>query len=81
MIRSTPAGLNTWDVLTINPTTKEVSTRSAGSFVGTPGWSLVGNAGTNPSTNFLGTTDNNALMVKVNNQTIMRYYPYGAVVG
>jgi len=31
-------------------------------------WSLTGNAGTNPSTNFLGTTDNNALIFKTNNQ-------------
>ena len=30
------------------------------------GWSLTGNAGTDPSTNFLGTTDNQPLVVKVN---------------
>src|SRR5256885_976471 len=32
------------------------------------GWSLTGNAGTNPSTNFLGTTDAQPLVIKVNNQ-------------
>jgi hypothetical protein len=31
------------------------------------GWSLTGNAGTTPGTNFLGTTDAKALMFKVNN--------------
>jgi trimeric autotransporter adhesin len=30
-------------------------------------WSLAGNAGTNPTVNFLGTTDNNALRFRVNN--------------
>ena len=37
------------------------STGSGGS-----GWSLTGNAGTNPSTNFLGTTDAQSLVFKVN---------------
>ncbi|MBS1575110.1 MAG: hypothetical protein JST09_07370, partial [Bacteroidetes bacterium] len=31
-------------------------------------WSLNGNAGTNPSTNFIGTTDNQSLVFKVNNE-------------
>ncbi|HYV95283.1 MAG TPA: tail fiber domain-containing protein [Chitinophagales bacterium] len=35
---------------------------------GGSGWSLTGNAGTNSSTNFIGTTDNQALVLKVNNQ-------------
>lgn len=30
-------------------------------------WSLTGNAGTNPATNFLGTTDNHALRLRMNN--------------
>src|ERR1044071_6271760 len=30
-------------------------------------WSLTGNAGTNPPTNFLGTTDNRPLILKTNN--------------
>ncbi|MFY0481820.1 hypothetical protein ACI6PS_04375 [Flavobacterium sp. PLA-1-15] len=33
----------------------------------TPYWSLVGNAGTDPANNFLGTTDNQDLIFKVNN--------------
>src|SRR5258706_10612708 len=32
----------------------------------TAGWSLTGNAGTNPATNFIGTTDNQPLLFQVN---------------
>ncbi|UGS23395.1 tail fiber domain-containing protein [Flavobacterium channae] len=32
------------------------------------GWSLTGNTGTNPTTNFLGTTDDKSLFFRVNNQ-------------
>lgn len=35
-------------------------------------WSLTGNAGTSASTNFLGTTDNNELVIKTNNIERMR---------
>lgn len=35
---------------------------------GGSGWALTGNAGTSPSTNFIGTTDNQPLVLKVNNQ-------------
>ncbi len=34
-------------------------------------WSLTGNAGTNPATNFIGTTDNKALKFRTNNQVRM----------
>lgn len=34
---------------------------------GGAGWGLLGNSGTVPGTNFIGTTDNQALMFKVNN--------------
>ncbi len=39
------------------------------------GWSLTGNAGTVPGTNFLGTTDNQALEIRVNNQPALRIKP------
>jgi hypothetical protein len=39
------------------------------------GWSLTGNSGTTVGTNFLGTTDNNALDIRVNNARVMRYLP------
>jgi hypothetical protein len=39
------------------------------------GWNLTGNAGTNPSTNFIGTTDGQALMFRVNNVRAFRIEP------
>ncbi len=38
-------------------------------------WSLTGNAGTTPGTNFLGTTDNQALQIKVNSNRALRIEP------
>ncbi|MEO8069452.1 MAG: tail fiber domain-containing protein, partial [Flavobacteriales bacterium] len=35
---------------------------------GAAGWGLIGNAGTTPASNFLGTTDNQVLRFRVNNQ-------------
>jgi hypothetical protein len=37
------------------------------------GWSLSGNAGTNSSTNFLGTTDDEALVLRSNNEPVARF--------
>jgi hypothetical protein len=42
---------------------------------GAAGWSLTGNAGTDPTTNFLGTTDNAALEIRVNNARALRFEP------
>mgnify|MGYP001258080327 CR=1 FL=1 len=42
-------------------------------------WGLSGNAGTNPSTNFLGTTDNNGLIFKTNNFERMRISSGGGI--
>jgi hypothetical protein len=36
----------------------------------TTGWSLNGNSGTTPGTNFIGTTDNKALVFKVNSEKV-----------
>lgn len=48
---------------------------------GTSGWSLSGNAGTNPDSgvvrSFLGTTDNKALELKVNGRRALRIEPTG----
>jgi len=38
-------------------------------------WKLTGNAGTNPTTNFLGTTDNIPLELKVNSTRAMKFVP------
>jgi hypothetical protein len=42
-------------------------------------WTLLGNAGTNPATNFMGTTDNVAFELRVNNLRALRIEP--AVTG
>jgi len=41
----------------------------------TPGWNLTGNAGTNPATNFIGTTDSQALEFRVDSARAMRIEP------
>jgi trimeric autotransporter adhesin len=38
-------------------------------------WGLSGNAGTNPTTQFLGTTDNQPLELRQNNQRVLRFQP------
>src|SRR5689334_5725424 len=42
-------------------------------------WHLVGNAGTSPSTNFVGTTDSKPLVFRTNNVEKMRILPSGRV--
>jgi hypothetical protein len=49
--------------------------------VGPAGWTLGGNAGTNPSANFVGTTDNVPLELRVNNQRALRLERLTATVG
>jgi len=41
---------------------------------GTSGWGLQGNAGTNPATDFIGTTDVKAFKVRVNNAERLEFY-------
>ena len=52
-----------------------VHTSNVQSLVGTVAWLLTGNAGTDPATNFLGTTDNQPLIIKVNNTQALRIDP------
>ncbi len=40
-----------------------------------PSWTLTGNSGTNPATNFLGTTDNQSMEIRVNNVRAFRLEP------
>ncbi|HEV7781192.1 MAG TPA: tail fiber domain-containing protein [Chitinophagaceae bacterium] len=42
-------------------------------------WGLTGNGGTNPATNFIGTTDNAAFIIKVNNQLAGNIHPAGSI--
>jgi hypothetical protein len=58
--------------ISITPSGNTLTIASTG---GGSGWSLAGNAGTTPGTNFLGTTDNQALEIKVNNQRVFRLEP------
>lgn len=44
------------------------------------GWSLLGNAGTNPATNFIGTTDAQDLVVRTNNSERLRITSSGTIV-
>jgi len=61
-------GASTDSVLTIiNGVVKKISPAAISA------WSLIGNAGTSPSTNFLGTTDAQALVIKVNNTQTGRF--------
>jgi hypothetical protein len=43
------------------------------------GWSLAGNSGTTPGTNFIGTTDNQDMVIKSNNTEAMRIIGAGKV--
>ena len=47
--------------------------RDAAGLVSGLAWALMGNSGTNPSTNFLGTTDNQPLVIRVNSQETFRF--------
>jgi len=46
---------------------------------GSNGWELIGNTGTNPSINFIGTTDAEDFIVKTNNDEVMRVSDGGNV--
>ncbi|WP_330745055.1 cell wall anchor protein [Chryseobacterium sp. CP-77] len=49
------------------------------SFTFAQSWSTTGNSGTNPSNNFIGTTDNQPLIFKTNNTKVMNILPNGVV--
>ncbi|MBI3459614.1 hypothetical protein HY009_01585 [Candidatus Acetothermia bacterium] len=57
-----------------------VALANEGSSGGASAWSLSGNSGTNPSTNFLGTTSNTALVFRTNNLERMRLSENGSIV-
>jgi hypothetical protein len=49
------------------------------SAAGSNSWSLMGNSGTSPSSNFFGTTDNNSVVFRTNNNEVGRLYSNGDV--
>jgi len=51
------------------------TTQTTAATAGTPAWYLSGNNGTTPGTNFVGTTDNKNLILKVNNASALRLEP------
>ena len=64
-------GAGTDSLLTIiNGVVKKIHTSA---LPGSGGWLLTGNASTNPSTNFIGTTDAQALVIKENNTQVGRF--------
>ncbi len=44
-------------------------------------WNILGNAGTNPASNFIGTTDNQPLRIRVNNQPAGQISDTNAAIG
>ena len=66
-----PAG--TGDYTLLEPRQELTATPYA--LYATNNWSVTGNAGTTPGTNYLGTSDNQALEIKVNNQRVFRFEP------
>jgi len=51
---------------------------ASGEAGGGDAWLLIGNAGTDPAVNFLGTTDAQPLCIRVDNQETFRFNPPGA---
>lgn len=83
-----PSTLNTSavsDERFLRATTSTVNTSAqldwvdATTMVGSVGWLLAGNTGTNPTTDFLGTTDNVDLVIRTNNTESMRVFADGDV--
>lgn len=56
-----------------------VKLRSWSSAISSNAWGLTGNTGTSPSTNFIGTTDNNPLLFNTNNTERMRIFGNGNI--
>ena len=71
--------------LSFNANTNILSVTDAGGTINTDlsslsnNWKLLGNAGTNPATNFLGTTDNQDLVFRTNNSEKARVLSNGDV--
>jgi hypothetical protein len=68
-----PRGLKVLAIVSLAmllPTTGQLCGTAGGSF-----WQLTGNAGTDPNTDFLGTTDDQALEVRLNNERVLRIEP------
>ncbi|MBS1618328.1 MAG: tail fiber domain-containing protein, partial [Bacteroidetes bacterium] len=65
--------------LYLNGTNLSIGGGNTVSLSGLTGWSLTGNSGTTPGTNFLGTTNATDLVIKTNNSEAMRVSANGYV--
>lgn len=66
---ASPGEVLKWNGNTWEPEVDSIATSTSG------GWALTGNSGTTPGTDFLGTTDQAALVFKVNDQQAARIVP------
>lgn len=66
-------------ILTSDGSNKPAVWKNATDIFGNIGWSLTGNANTNSGVNFLGTRDDNPLIIKTNNAESMRIISNGNV--
>lgn len=71
-----PAG---FDRFVVANNTGQLSQVSYAAVINANAWSLTGNAGTNPATNFLGTTDAQPLVIRTNNTEAIRVLTTGNV--
>ena len=62
--------------ITITPDDTANTITISATGIASSGWELTGNAGTTPGTNFLGTTDNQALQLHVNNARALLLEPH-----
>ena len=67
------------DVMLINGS-NQVSRITRANLVNTSGWGLTGNSGTNPTSNYIGTSDAQALSIKTNGTERMRILTDNTVV-
>ncbi len=77
-LSSTASAATTDSVLMINSSNQVTKTTRAALFAGT-GWALAGNSITDASTQFLGTTSNQPLVIRTNNTERMRITSAGNV--
>lgn len=77
-VKVRPVLTSTWVQVVGAPLAQEYYKTHSIVILGGPGWSLTGNAGTTAGTNFLGTTDAQDLVFKVNNVVSGRIYNSGS---
>ncbi len=78
---ASPSGAQVVTLSPRQPLTASPYARTAVTALNAPNsWGLAGNTGTDPSTNFIGTTDNQPFEVRANNERALRLEPSGTVL-